>query len=417
MAYFDGETGKAFRKQLKAQAGYILGPDQLWPQSPQRIEQQLQRLAASHPIFKQILTPFEGLLTSSRLFPMAQVLQALEVDFAQLAQSSCSQLYLDLAAACSPLPQVATDLLAPMVQHFLKQGQRARKSLSVYDASLATAGFLQLPWQAEQQADKVTAYGHVPVPEALSLTLMYLILLGAKPQELHLYQGEALAAEDGLSQPLRFDFISLHLPQTQAWSADKSYLKHPAFAAWGILPPASKADWAHLLLAYHHLKQGGRLWAILPEAALCRKAEEGVLRQALAAQGAFDAVVRLPQHLLGAAFPMVLVVLKKGGPRQSVFYLDLASLDDSLSSTALGQHLAEAYLQRRSVQGKSALVPLKTMVQAAGDLSMASFVSSLPAAASPLPPVQHRLAELQASLETEQQLLADLLADLKHGNY
>lgn len=83
----------------------------------------------------------------------------------------------------------------------------------------------------------------------------------------------------------------------------------------GFKIPKSKADYGFVLKGLEHLKDGGRLIAILPHGVLFRGAGEGKIRKWLVREHLINAVIGLPDKLfLNTGIPVCLLILEKKSP-------------------------------------------------------------------------------------------------------
>lgn len=83
----------------------------------------------------------------------------------------------------------------------------------------------------------------------------------------------------------------------------------------GFKIPKSKADYGFVLKGLEHLKDGGRLIAILPHGVLFRGAGEGKIRKWLIREHLINAVIGLPDKLfLNTGIPVCLLILEKKSP-------------------------------------------------------------------------------------------------------
>ena len=83
----------------------------------------------------------------------------------------------------------------------------------------------------------------------------------------------------------------------------------------GFKIPKSKADYGFVLRGLEHLKDDGRLIAILPHGVLFRGAGEGKIREWLIREHLINAVIGLPDKLfLNTGIPVCLLILGKKSP-------------------------------------------------------------------------------------------------------
>lgn len=80
----------------------------------------------------------------------------------------------------------------------------------------------------------------------------------------------------------------------------------------GHMIPTSKADYGFILRGVEHLKDGGRLIAVLPHGVLFRGAGEGKIREWLIKENLINAVIGLPDKLfLNTSIPVCILVLQR----------------------------------------------------------------------------------------------------------
>lgn len=91
----------------------------------------------------------------------------------------------------------------------------------------------------------------------------------------------------------------------------------------GFKIPKSKADYGFVLRGLEHLKDGGRLIAVLPHGVLFRGAGEGKIREWLVKEHLINAVIGLPDKLfLNTGIPVCLLILEKNSP--NILFIDAA---------------------------------------------------------------------------------------------
>lgn len=91
----------------------------------------------------------------------------------------------------------------------------------------------------------------------------------------------------------------------------------------GFKIPKSKADYGFVLRGLEHLKDGGRLIAILPHGVLFRGAGEGKIREWLIREHLINAVIGLPDKLfLNTGIPVCMLILEKNSP--DILFVDAA---------------------------------------------------------------------------------------------
>lgn len=89
----------------------------------------------------------------------------------------------------------------------------------------------------------------------------------------------------------------------------------------GHIIPTSKADYGFVLRGLEHLKDGGRLIAVLPHGVLFRGAGEGKIREWLIREKLINAVIGLPDKLfLNTSIPVCILVLQRNS--ENILFVD-----------------------------------------------------------------------------------------------
>lgn len=122
----------------------------------------------------------------------------------------------------------------------------------------------------------------------------------------------------------------------------------------GFVVPKSKADFGFVLQGLEHLKEGGRLIAVLPHGVLFRGQKEAEIREFLIKEHLLSAVIGLPDKLfLNTQIPVCLLVLEKGA--ENILFIDASKtfVKQSKQNDMSAEHIKnviDVFSQRRNVE-------------------------------------------------------------------
>ena len=123
--------------------------------------------------------------------------------------------------------------------------------------------------------------------------------------------GNTLDDDWPTDEPTNFDLVMMNPPYSAKWSASAAFLDDSRFAAYGKLPPKSRADLAFLLHGYYHLRTDGTMAIVLPHGVLFRGGAEATIRQKLLENGSIDTVIGLPENLFfNTSIPTTIIIMK-----------------------------------------------------------------------------------------------------------
>lgn len=118
--------------------------------------------------------------------------------------------------------------------------------------------------------------------------------------------------------------------------------------------PKSKADYGFLLRGLEHLKENGRLIAILPHGILFRGSAEGKIREWMIKEHLIHAVIGLPDKLfLNTSIPVFIFVLQRRS--ENVLFIDASkdfvkcSAQNNMSKEQIDR-IVETYLYRKEIE-------------------------------------------------------------------
>lgn len=122
----------------------------------------------------------------------------------------------------------------------------------------------------------------------------------------------------------------------------------------GFMISKSKADYGFLLRGLQHLKEDGRLIAILPHGVLFRGAGEGKIREWLIKQHLINAVIGLPNKLfLNTSIPVCILVIERHSP--NILFIDASqeyikgSSKNDISGRQLGK-IVDCFSARTDIE-------------------------------------------------------------------
>ncbi len=122
----------------------------------------------------------------------------------------------------------------------------------------------------------------------------------------------------------------------------------------GFMISKSKADYGFLLRGLQHLKEDGRLIAILPHGVLFRGAGEGKIREWLIKQHLINEVIGLPNKLfLNTSIPVCILVIERHSP--NILFIDASqeyikgSSQNDISGRQLGK-IVDCFSARTDIE-------------------------------------------------------------------
>lgn len=135
--------------------------------------------------------------------------------------------------------------------------------------------------------------------------------------------GEIIVKVDDMQEVGKYDNVVMNPPYSMDFPDTKDY------SFYGFEVPKSKADYGFILNGLSHLKDDGRLIAIVPHGLLFRGQKEGDIRKWLVEQKLIKAIIGLPEKLfLNTAIPVFVLVLERNS--ENILVVD-ASKDFSKS--------------------------------------------------------------------------------------
>jgi type I restriction enzyme M protein len=203
---------------------------------------------------------------------------------------------------------------------------------SIYDPAVGSGSLLltvgrHLTPDAQRE---LNYYGQEKNTATYNLARMNLLLHGVRPAKMTIRNADTLA-EDWPEDPTRpnegvlFDAVVMNPPYSlKNWNRSEITVSDPRFAMAGVLPPASKGDYAFLLHGLFHLNPKGTMAIVLPHGVLFRGGSEGIIRQRLLEKNYIDAIIGMPSNLFtNTGIPVVIIILKKNRPLDApILFID-----------------------------------------------------------------------------------------------
>lgn len=178
----------------------------------------------------------------------------------------------------------------------------------------------------------------------------------------------------------------------------------------GITIPKSKADYGFLLRGLEHLKEDGRLIAILPHGVLFRGNREGELRKQLVNKRLINAVIGLPDKLfLNTSIPVCLLILEQNS--RNIFFIDASkdfekrAAQNDMTSDQI-HRVVDAFKQRKDIEKYAHIATYEEIVRNDYNLNIPRYVDIFEA--EPLPDVERILNELRSINEEEEKIATNL---------
>ncbi len=177
-----------------------------------------------------------------------------------------------------------------------------------------------------------------------------------------------------------FDYVIAHPPfSDSSWTKlfDPSRDPHQRFAGYGV-PPASRGDYAYLLIVLHALGEAGQGVCILPFDALSRGSSEAAIRRILIRRGSIKGVIGLPGNLFpGSESAACIILLERGkaSERDGIFMIDASHgfMKDNGKNRLREQDVTRitgVFEQQTEVEGFSRMVPVAEIASPENDFDL-----------------------------------------------
>ncbi|MBA1433864.1 type I restriction-modification system subunit M [Bombilactobacillus bombi] len=312
-------------------------------------------------------------------------------------------------------PQKVSELLTRLTL----VGKNYQNGMAVYDPAMGSGSLLLNFRNYVANYDRITYFGQEINTSTFNLARMNMILHHVELANQYLRNGDTLDEDWPAEEVANFDAVVMNPPYSLKWSANEGFLEDPRFAAYGVLPPKSKADYAFLLHGYYHLKHSGTMAIVLPHGILFRGGSEGKIRQKLLENGSIDAVIGLPANLFySTGIPTTIVVLKKDKQDRNVFFIDASKDFEKVKTQNVLREedvlkILDTYEKRQDVDKYAHLATFEEIQKNDFNLNIPRYVDTFEA--EPPVDVDKLLSEMQDIKKQEAQLTAqinDMMADL-----
>lgn len=189
----------------------------------------------------------------------------------------------------------------------------------------------------------------------------------------------------------------------------------------GFKIPKSKADYGFVLRGLEHLKDDGRLIAILPHGVLFRGAGEGKIREWLIREHLINAVIGLPNKLfLNTGIPVCLLILEKNSP--DILFVDVSkefekkSAQNDMTAEQI-QKTVDAFNDRSEKERFAHVATYSEIENNDYNLNIPRYVDTF--VPEPAPNMKELLQDLK-EIDTEEQktrtALYEMLGELEGSN-
>ena len=263
---------------------------------------------------------------------------------------------------------------------------------SVYDPTVGSGSLLLTVSKhlSKDKQDNLRYYGQEKNTATYNLTRMNLILHGVRPEKMTIKNGDTLA-EDWPEDPNRpnegyqFDAVVMNPPYSlKNWNRHNLKVSDQRFEIAGVLPPASKGDYAFLLHGLYHLSFEGTMAIVLPHGVLFRGGAEGEIRERLLEKNLIDSVIGLPPNLFtNTGIPVTVMILKKNRNLDDPVLM----IDASKHFTKIGKNnvlldkdisrIVDTYIKKEETKGYSHLASRDEILENEYNLNIPRYVESI----------------------------------------
>lgn len=202
-------------------------------------------------------------------------------------------------------------------------GEEDKRGLTLYDPTMGSGSLMLNVKRYSSQPNSIYYFGQEINTSTYNLARMNMILHNVGIGQQKFRNGDTLDDDWPTDEPTNFDMVLMNPPYSAKWSSADAFLEDSRFAAYGKLPPKSRADFAFLLHGYYHLNTEGTMAIVLPHGVLFRGGAESTIRQTLLENGAIDTVIGLPENLFfNTSIPTTIIILKKDRDSRDVLFID-----------------------------------------------------------------------------------------------
>ncbi|MDN4848105.1 N-6 DNA methylase [Ligilactobacillus salivarius] len=119
--------------------------------------------------------------------------------------------------------------------------------MTVYDPTMGSGSLLLNFRKYVEHPERITYFGQEINTSTYNLARMNMILHHVDVVNQKLRNNDTLDEDWPVEEITNFDAVVMNPPYSHKWSANAGFKDDPRFAAYGVLPPKSKADYAFLL--------------------------------------------------------------------------------------------------------------------------------------------------------------------------
>ncbi len=187
-------------------------------------------------------------------------------------------------------------------------------------------------------------------------------------------------------RPEGFDAIVSNPPYSIKWEGkdDPTLINDDRYAPAGVLAPKSKADFAFVLHALHHLSTKGRAVIVSFPGIFYRGGAEQKIRQYLIDRNVVEAVISLPPNLFfGTSIAVNILILSKGKKDNRTQFIDASGEDfykkETNNNVLTEEHIdkiIEIFKNKEDVEYVSKLVRIEEIMENDYGLSVNTFVEA-----------------------------------------
>ena len=188
--------------------------------------------------------------------------------------------------------------------------------------------------------------------------------------------------ERKLKKPLTFTVQVANPPFSANWTPKADLGKDSRYKLLGGLPPTQYGEMGFVQHMVHHMDDDGRIAVLLPHGVTTRGVEYNI-RKSLVDKNYIDAIISLPKNMFHTTTSAVIVmVLRKNrnGNADNILFIDASKdftkgksknylTDEQISKTV------QSYIDRKDIEGYSAMIPLSTIIAHDYNLSVTRYIS------------------------------------------
>lgn len=303
-------------------------------------------------------------------------------------------------------PKEVSTLIAKLVTY------NRTKLNSIYDPTCGSGSLLIKALNATKHRNAIKVYGQELNHTTFNLARMNMFLNDIRWDNFLLRQGDTI--KNDKFPTLKADVIVANPPFGTKWEASENYLNDYRFQKYGVLAPASKAEYTFLQHMLYHLADDGIIATVMPHGVLFRGgAELQIRKQIVGVDNYLDAVIGLPKNLFfGTSIPAVILVFNKCRVKdQGILFIDGSQEfgknknKNFLRPTDI-EKIITCYGKQQEIPGFSTIVPITNIKANDFNLNINRYLN---------PIIDEEIVSLSAlnlklkTIKTEQNRLRELI--------